>query len=168
MRERPGRIGIKFQRHANGNSGAKIGRKDLVGLGTNGSSACRRFIGPVAPIEVRIVVAHLPDPEMEPRDKLETCRIRWWSKTRRRRGLRPAREDLHRWRDRAEESLKRSGQLLWPFARLDLPHALDRERIPVGRRRLIARMKMAHIAKKMRECDRVAHPLLGERARALR
>src|SRR5262245_29131664 len=146
MRERSGRIRIKFQRYTDGDAASKMGREDLIRLRTNGSSACRSFIDPVAPIDARIVLAHLPDSEMEPPDKLEICRVRWWSKTRCRRRLRPAQEDLHRWRDRAEVCLERLGQLLRPSARLDLPHAPNRKRIPVGRRCLIAPMTMADIA----------------------
>src|SRR5215510_12904561 len=103
--------------------------------------------------------------EMTPRHELEAGSTSRWHEPRRCRGLRPVREYLHGRRKRTEQCPKRIGKLLRSIARLNPPPALDREPVPVRGGRLIARMEMAHIAKRPRECDRVAHPLLCEWAR---
>ena len=110
---------------------------------------------------------HLPGPGMAPRDHLEADRTGRRGETRGGLRLHPAREYLHGRRQWTEERHERLRKLLRPRARLDPAHAVDGKNLPVRRRCLIARVKMAHIAEQAREGDQVAQALVGQLLRTL-
>src|SRR3954453_7405631 len=165
-RQRSRRIREELQRDTCGKPGAEIGRKYLIGVRADPGCARPIDIDPLALIKPG--KAHQPYSVMTPRHELEADGANRRHEARRYRGLRPIWKYLDGWRNRTKECFEPFGKLLRPLARLNPPHALDREAVPVCGGYLVARMKVAHIAQESGERDRIAHPLLGERTRLLR